>query len=274
MSHRIKPITIFSEKFKKLPHTVYEDGLKEVIKKVLKLPHDSFEIRYSEGSSLGDNYIGVIYRAEIVHENSVKLSIIIKLPPDNQARRDEFFLHRSFVNEADFYQSLYPLYRKFQINKGIAVEVDGFHQIPMCYKSLTAEPHEGLYFEDLKTRGYEVYDRSKGLTKEHVFLVMDVLAKMHATFYCIKEENPDLVAVYRTRGDYYIMRCERKGSIVKSWYETSKNQALEVIDKCSNQDLVDKIHAFLEQDITSLFKMCLDLDATEPYATLCHGDVI
>jgi len=274
MSHKSDALLIIDEKFKNLPHVIYEKKLKELIKKILNLSSDEYEIRYSEGSSKGDNYIGIIYRAEVIQNNAVKMSIIIKLPPSNPTRRDEFFLHRSFVHEADFYENLFPMYKKFQEQKGIIVETDGFNQIPFCHKSLTAEPFEGLYFEDLKLRGFEVYDRNKELTKEHVMLVMEVLAKMHAIFYCMKEQEPDLVDFYRKRSDYFIMRCERKGSLMKSWYEDSRDQALEVIEKCGNAELIKKVKATLSEDILSLFKSCLNLDMTEPYATLCHGDVI
>ncbi|CAH1717920.1 unnamed protein product [Chironomus riparius] len=219
MSHKSDAL---HEKFKTLPNKIYEENLKELIKQKLNLSCDEYEIRYSEGSSKGDNYIGIIYRAEE--------------------------------------------------QKGISSKHDGFHEVPLCYKTLTVEPFEGLYIEDLKVKGFEVYDRNKELTKEHVMLVMEVLAKMHAIFYCMKEQEPDLIDVYKKRNDYFIMRCERKGSLMSSWYEDSRDQALEVVEKCGNSELIKKVRALLSEDILSLFKSCLNLDMTEPYATLCHGD--
>lgn len=263
-------MTHSDKKFQKLPNEIYERNLVELVAQVLKLKREDYDIVYSEGSSAGDNYIGVIYRAEIVHKSKISLSVILKIPPSGKIRRDEFFLHRSFVNEADFYENLFPLYRQYQEHKGIS---DGFDHIPLCYKTITDEPFEGLYFEDLKTSGYAVYSREKDLTKEHVLLVMKVLAKMHAVFFCMKEELPDLTDKYRKRNDYFIMRCERTGSLMDSWYESSKMQALEVINKCGNNELVQAVNRVLTKDITSLFKSCLDLELTEPYATLCHGDV-
>lgn len=274
MSHKSDVLLIVDEKFKKLPNKIYEENLEELVKEVLNLSSNEYKIRYSEGSSKGDNYIGIIYRAEIIQNDAVKMSIIIKLPPNNPTRREEFFLHRSFIHEADFYENLFPMFKNFQEQKGISIENDGFHQIPLCHKTLTTEPFEGLFLEDLKVKGFEVYDRNKELTKEHVMLVMQVLAKIHAIFFCMKEQKPNLIEVYRNRNDYFIMRCERKGSIMASWYEDSRDQALEVIEKCGNQELVRKVQAILSEDILSLFKSCLNLDMTEPYATLCHGDVI
>lgn len=273
MSHE-NELNFVDKKFQKLPHKIYEDNLRKVIKKLLKISSDEYKIKYSAGSSRGDNYIGIIYRAQVIHENDVKLSIIVKLPPENKARREEFFLHRSFMHEADFYENLYPIYKNFQRSNNITVEIDGFYEIPLCHKAITEEPFEGLYFEDLKMKNFEIFSRTEDLTRQHVILVMKVLAKMHATFYCIKEQNPSVIEPYITRNDYFIMRCERKGSLMNSWYENSKNQALEVIDKCGNEELVQKVHALLSQDITTLFKRCLNLKITEPYATLCHGDVI
>lgn len=272
-SNKSESVIFVKKKFQNLPNQIYVENLRNVIWKILNLSNDDYQIRYSEGSSKGDNYIGEIYRAEIIKDGHVKLSIIVKVPPNNPSRREEFFLHRSFLHEADFYEKLYPMYKRFQENRGVDVHKDGFFHIPSCLKTLTEAPYEGLYFKDLKFYGFEIFDRTKNLTKDHVILVMKTLAKMHALFYCIKEHDPKSVEFYRKRKDYFIMRCERKGSLMNSWYETSRILTLEVIDKCGNNELIQRVKTLLSQDITHLFKSCLDLEITEPYATLCHGDV-
>ena len=50
--------------------------------------------------------------------------------------------------------------------------MDGFHHTARCYKSLTEEPYEALFLQDLNDYGFEMYDRLREVTREHVLLVM------------------------------------------------------------------------------------------------------
>lgn len=254
---------------------VYEEAIKEIIKNNLRKSFEDYEIIYSPGSNKGDNYAGIVHRVQVKDksENEIKLSMILKVPPENPTRRDEFMAKELFGREIGFYDCVFPLYKKFQEDKGIDIEKDGFHQAPYCFKTLTAEPFEALFFDDLKVKGFEMFDRFKEVTKEHVFLVMKSLAKMHALFYSIKDQNPKLIESYFELRDLFIMFCERKNSAMSTWYESMKKQAAVVINECKDVQMKNKVNAFLEKSIYDLMSNCCDRKKTEPYATLCHGDV-
>ncbi|KAL7029771.1 hypothetical protein ACKWTF_006354 [Chironomus riparius] len=253
---------------------VYEEAIREIIKNNLRKSFDDYEIIYSPGSNKGDNYAGIVHRVQIKDkaEAEIKLSMILKVPPVNPTRRDEFMAKELFIREIEFYDNIFPMFKKFQEEKGIDIKKNGFYQVPYCYKTLTAEPFEALFFDDLKVKGFEMFDRFKEVTKEHVFLVMKSLAKMHAIFYSIKDQNPKLVESYFELRDLFIMFCERKNSAMDAWYESMKKQAFVVINECKDIQLKDKVNAFLEKSIYDLMCDCCDRKKTEPYATLCHGD--
>ena len=259
-----------------LPHKVYEEALKEIIKNNLNKSFEDYQIIYSSGSAKGDGYIGVICRIQVVDKetNEYKLNLILKLPPDSPARRQELSIDKFFAQESNFYDNIYPMYKKFQEDKGIDIERDGFHHVPFCFKTITQAPHEGLFFEDLKACGFEMFDRLKEVTKEHVYLVMKSLAKMHALFYSIKDQCPELVEAYIGLKDPFNMLCEKENSPFNPWFDNLKEQTLEVVNKSENKDMVKRINSLLTKQFGELLNICFDREKTEPYATLCHGDVM
>lgn len=258
-----------------LPNELYGKTLMEYLQNNLEKPLDKYELKYGFGSCKGDNYLGIIYRVEVIdiEENKTVTSLIIKLSPENPSRRDISDTHACFLREINFYEHIYPIYEKFQKDKGIDVEKDGFHHAPHCYKTLAEEPYEGLYFEDLKANGFEMFDRLKEVSKEHVLLVMQILAKMHAIFFSIKDQNPKEIEPYQTVSDHFVMQCEKENSPVRAWLESCKEQALEMINKKESNEVTEKIKSIYKDELYNLYKECINIDDSEPYAVLCHGDV-
>ena len=258
-----------------LPNELYGRTLMEYLQNNLEKSLDKYELKYGFGSSIGDNYLGIMYRVEVIdiEENKTVTSLIIKLSPENRSRRDSADTHTCFIREINFYEHIYPIYEKFQKDKGIDVEKDGFHHTPHCYKTLSEELYEGLYFEDLKANGFEMFDRLKEVTKEHVLLVMQTLAKMHAIFFCIKDQNPKEVEPYQKVSDHFVMQCEQENSPVRAWFESCKQQALEMINKKESNEVTEKIKSIYKDELYNLYKECINIDDSEPYAVLCHGDV-
>lgn len=255
------------EKITQLPHEVYELALTEIIQK--NVSGDDYEITYSAGSGKGDNYIGILFRVEVKSKNK-NFNIIVKLPPQEPARREQFFARPCFLRESQFYDDVQPIYKKFQENKGIDLQKDGFNQIPICYKSMTEAPYEALFFEDLKSTGYEMYDRFENLTKDHVLLTMKALAKMHAVGYAIKDQQPELMAEYKELVDIFMQR--RDDPSMTAWFDAMKVSARESIDSC-DAVIIEKIDSLLSESFYELLSSCISGKDAEPYAILCHGDV-
>lgn len=257
------------------PHKIYDEVLKEIIKKNLKKPNEKYDVVYSPGSAKGDNYVGVIYKAQVKDKENgdIKLNLIVKLPPQSEVRREEFLSNAFFTREALFYDDVFPLFKKFQEQKGIDIEKEGFHHVPFCYKTLTNEPTEGLFFEDLKALGFEMYDRLKELSKDHVLLVMKTLARMHAIFYAMKDQNPELVEKFYDMQELFVLLCERDNSSMEAWFKSLKEQTLEVVNKSNNADMKEKINKMLVKKFGELLKNIFKREEIEPYAVLGHGDV-
>lgn len=255
----------------KLPNEVYDLALKEVIQNNLGNV-DDYEIEYSAGSGKGDNYIGILYRVIVrsKKDGNVKLNLIVKLPPQEIARREQFSVRPVFLRESQFYEEVYPIYQKFQEEKGIDVKNEGFYQVPLCFKSMTEDLYEGLIFEDLKASGFEMYDRLKNLTIDHVLITVKVIAKMHAVFFAIKDQKPELIADLRNLTDAFLER--RDDPNMSFWFDNMRDQARASINNC-DPALIERVDEMFKKEFFDLYGAAVDGKAAEPYAVTCHGDV-
>lgn len=253
-----------------LPNKVYENSLREIVKNNFNI-HD-FEIECSAGSSRGDNFLGIIYRICVISK-SEKINFILKFPPQNETRRQQCDSRLFFLRESEFYENVCRIYRDFQIKKGIKIKTEGFYEVPHCYKSLTEEPFEALFFEDLKEQGFQLLNTKKCWTKDHVMLVLKALAKMHAIFYCIKNQTPEVVEKYRTLTDTFTMSFSDKNTISNSWICTQIELAIKLIERQEESEFKKKVLNFLKKDFFESFNELVDGKNAEPYAVLCYGDV-
>lgn len=63
--------------------------------------------------------------------------------------------------------------------------MDGFHEFPKCYKTITTDMNECLIFEDLAQTNFKLIARAE-MTPEHILLVIKTVAKMHAVSFALK----------------------------------------------------------------------------------------
>ncbi|KAG5671600.1 hypothetical protein PVAND_001793 [Polypedilum vanderplanki] len=258
----------------KLPCEVYEKVLQEIIEKELNLlPEDCIK-EYAAGSAKGDNYLGIVYRINVKSKKDKNsfLNVIAKLPPQNASRREQFSANFCFLRECQFYDIIVPMYKEFQIEKGINVETDGFHHTAKCYKTFNEEPTEGIFLEDLKPLNFEMFDRLKEVTKDQVFLVMKTLAKLHAISFAIQDQKPDKIKDFTEMIDFFTHQCYKDNSGMKLWFEKLMKQGLDVLRKSKNPDLIKRVENALQNNLELVVRECTNSKEIFPYAAISHGD--
>ena len=255
-----------------LPGEAYQKALKDIIKDRFVASFEECKVVMSAASAKGDNYLGVLHRASIKDPKGKELNVVIKIPPSSAARREQFSVRQCFLRESQFYDSVYPMFKKFQEDKGIDVEKDGFYEVPSCYKSLTEDPCEGLFLEDLKVSGFEMFDRFKDVTVDHVNRVMESLGKLHALSFAIKDQKPELIAPYKEMKDFFVQGKQSARESIKTWFESLKKQAAGAVNGSINEDLKQKFHDILKDNFIEMLEPCINGSAAEPYSVICHGD--
>jgi hypothetical protein len=254
------------------PNRAYGKALQEIIEK--NVEGDDHLIVCSAGSNKGDNYLGIVYRIDVKDKNdkSLLLSMILKTAPQVEARRVEFHAHASFQREIIFYDEVFPLYLKFQKEKGIDVEKDGFNNVAHCYKVIDDEPCEGLFFDNLRARGYSMFNRLDDLTKDYAILTMKTLGRLHALFYSIKDQKPELIKKFQGMDDVMVSLCSEIGTSVRVMLDAQNKVAQNIVKKSENEDFKKRVLDFLSRDVADEFRAVVHGKLAEPYTVLCHGD--
>lgn len=150
----------------------------------------------SSGSKAGDGFMGIMLR---VHIRGVRngrqdeLSLMLKMPPTNKARRIQFQSAVMFERESLVYRTILPMYVDFQKAKGLTTDdPDGFFRFPRCYAIVTDREQDryAIVMEDLKAQGYDMFDKFKVIDMNHVRLVVTDMAKLHAVSMALRDQKP------------------------------------------------------------------------------------
>lgn len=275
------------ENLSTLPNQIVQSALIDIIENKFNI--SNYKLIIESGSAKGDNYIGIIYRAKIIwsnndnnklqngnnklieiNSNNEEISIIIKVPPQNEIRREQFFARPCFVREALVYDEILPLFKNFQNSKGIS-DNNGFMEYPECYRTITDEKYEAIFLKDLGMDNFIMFNRLESVTFDHVKLIMIILGKYHAVSFAIKDQLPEKIKEYEKLEDIFTQRDNDETLL--QYFEALKTRAIDTLCKIENNDLIEKIeNLFGKKSFFDILKKIVNGKEAEPYAVLCHGD--
>ena len=258
------------------PFELCKEDLQCVLNKELK---SSFEIENFKTEGLtkpGDNYGGTILSVEVTciqEDVRRKVSLVAKLMPPSEFLRDAFNIKVTFNKEVRSYALVFPELKRLQEEQKIPIDeiLDIF---PKFYGARTnlkkdmfqAADHSAfLLLENLKTLGYTVGDRRKGLNLAHVEFVVKKLAHFHATTIALKSHKPD---VFKST---VLKACEKftlgsKFDVEKLISATIKS--IKAISECAPyvKTIENRVREALE------IEFVLSPVPKEPFATMLHND--
>lgn len=257
----------------KLPTASSQELLEQLVQH--ELNSDDVAIDLMAGSKKGDNYIGVVFRAQAeCRRTGKKLNIIVKLPPLNEARRNQFFVRPSFEREISFYTEIYPMMAEMQREKGINLKADecseAFSQIPHCYRTCLVEFEEAILMGDLKDHGFEMFDRHQEPKLEHFELVVKTLGRFHAMSFALKDQHPERIEPYKSMVELFTTRED--DASMEQWFGMLITRALETLDQESEPEIYEKTKKVLDVKFMDMIKELTTGKLAEPYAVICHGD--
>ncbi|XP_058983196.1 uncharacterized protein LOC131800389 [Musca domestica] len=224
----------------------------------------------------GDNYMGVVYRitvsvhSDAISDNKNDLKLIMKVPPQNPQRRQQFFAGPGFQREILAYRIFLPLVHDFQKSKCIKPN-EMFIEYPRFYFSLREEFHEAICMSDIQEEGFYMHDRFKLLTREHVALTMRIYGKLHATSLAIKDQSPEKIQDLKCIVDIFEQR--KDDPQLNDYFESLKKTALDCFDRERESFYWEKLNAYFSRgSFYNLMLMLLEPRTSEPLSVICHGD--
>lgn len=256
-----------------LPVASSQELLEQLVR--TELNSDDVAIELTAGSNKGDNYIGVVFRAHAeCRRTGRKLNVIVKLPPQNEARRNQFFARPSFEREISFYTEIYPMMAELQREKGIDLKNDGaeaFNQIPLCYRTSLVEFEEAILMGDLKDLGFEMFDRHQEQKFEHFELVMKTLGRCHALSFALKDQHPDRIEPFKSMVELFTTK-DADDPAMDTWFSMLITRTMETLDQENEPEVYEKTKKALEGKFIDMIKDLTNGKLAEPYAVICHGD--
>lgn len=230
----------------------------------------NYAIELSAGSKHGDNFLGVIHRAILRGQRNgapAELSLIIKLSSTNEARRKEFQMNTVFKREVFIYNTILPLFEKFQRERGLTKD-EAFTSFPKCYTAVAdvEKDHYALIMEDLKAKGFELLPKEKPIAKDHLYLVIEQLARMHAISFAIKEQEPKVYEGFREITDLF--RGFFKSDGIKKFADSSFDRAIAVVE---NERHIEWLKEY-KTNLHDVYNAVLAENTCDPFGVIGHGD--
>lgn len=169
------------------------------------------------------------------------------------------------------FMQVLPIFRKFQESKGIIPEENGFHEYPVCYKTIDIDVNEALILQDLKQLQFEMIDhRNKPISIDHASLVFNVLGKFHALSFAFKDQNGEKFK--ELTNDFDEILLHEKGKAMKMYINSLKSKAFDCLIEGNDTNLINKLNQLFAESPFDVALSCVNGKTAEPYAIICHGD--
>lgn len=123
---------------------------------------------------------------------------------------------------------------------------------------------------DLCAEGFTMFDSSKNpISAEHVFLVMNLLGKLHAISFAMKTQQPDKFEKFTSK--LLGIEYEFRPNII-TWSQAYVKFFVAFAKKFASEDIAKRVTKLFAGSLSDLFAECRDSAYAEPFAVICHGD--
>lgn len=196
-----------------------EDIIRELVESVAEEEKiDSYDINIRPFSSLGANYMSVLYRAVLSSPNRPALHFFAKVAMLSDGIREQVPVNYIYEKEKSIYTILAPAYNKLQDESAIP-ENDKF-KFAKFYRYHSTPYEETLLMEDLHAQGYTMYDRFKPVNWEYASKGVEELAKFHALSIAFKNVHPEI---------YQEIFDRDQDLLLKAMYDGMKTMAMNML---------------------------------------------
>ncbi|XP_065163556.1 uncharacterized protein [Atheta coriaria] len=147
------------------------------------------DMEISLGAEKGDGYLSFLTRVDVTTEDGKELHVVIKCAPRSEAVRKFVPIHDAYMREIHIYEVIMPEFERFQREHGVP---HPFNNIPKCLKTQSTEGKELLVLENIRTKGFQLWNRMKPMDLQHIELVFKTYGKLHAISYAMQQQEPEV----------------------------------------------------------------------------------
>lgn len=235
---------------------------------------NEYRLKQTSGANHGDGFQGVMVRVTIegrrLSMSNDQLTVVCKMPPASEARRRQSNTAVVFRKEIYVYERLLPALVSFQESKGIQ-SPDGFFEFPKCCGTYANEEtgDYAIVMEDLRTVGYEMWNKYESLDFQHARLAVSELGRFHAMSFVLRDQKPDLFAEFK-RMQADTVRNMLDNDISHAFLDNNYDTAIGTLD-ANETELIGKMKHLKEAYLKKMTE-CTAEGAAEPFSVINHGD--
>lgn len=222
----------------------------------------------------GDGFFSSMIRTVITGRTSdnsdAQLALLCKMPPAGEARRKEFFNNIIFPREIKVYDELLPALVKFQKDRGVVEKSNGFYGFAKCYGTVCDIPNDKfvIVMDDLNAKNYKMVDKLKKLDFNHAKLVVQILGKLHALSFAVRDQDPKLFKEFTTISNMFPKLFANEVSL--KLYDNAFRMAIDTLNE-DETELRNKMKRVHEQH-QELIEAVTAPFASESFGVVNHGD--
>ncbi|XP_055296586.1 uncharacterized protein LOC129565593 [Sitodiplosis mosellana] len=256
-----------------IPSEVIRLALHETIENQLKSKDYQINGIYNASKVGETNFVGIVHRVSFKKDGEKKHNeLIVKVAPQNAARREIFNSRPFFLREMRMYNEVLPFFRHFQHSKGVAIEENGFVEYPKCYRTIDEEPNESLFFEDLSVRNMAIIDKfTKEVTVDHARMVMKALGKLHALSFALKDQHPEKFK--ELSSDLIEVHLRPDNAHIREPLNRQSEFVLNLLAAEEDANVLNKMKTLFKREAIYIIGDCLDLESAGSASVIIHGDV-
>ncbi|KAF2878836.1 hypothetical protein ILUMI_27325 [Ignelater luminosus] len=249
------------------------NGIKELDKLLQKFLGEDKKIVKVETkrlTSAGENYGSQILAVEVHLQNKEILHLVAKMIPPNEWLKELFHTPISFRKETEFYNTIIPAMKEFQIQQGVSNVIDCF---PECYGarvslySNVVDDDAVILLENLKLSAFQVANRMEGFDLETTKLLLQDMALLHAVPIAIKLSNPE---EFNKKFLPYLEKNRKFNGLSKSAEKAIIDSIVKTIR--TKQELLPFMSNIEKSLKISMSNIQNQTNSREPFATLNHND--
>lgn len=217
----------------------------------------------------GDNYACVVSSVRASYakgKEDAEVVYVVKLNPCRNVESFKEFTRTIFEKECLFYLSLVP-----DLNRMLEGAGQTLLRVPRCFHGSLVDGREMIFLEDLRPRGFKMFDRKKGLDVAHASLILQELARLHAASVLLQAETPDedLIKKYKFLKKDWLDGNKDSPHGILSLFDGYLRNAIEILETVGGYERaiawVESLRPDLEEILTTKLGM-------GKFNVVCHGD--
>ncbi|XP_063597728.1 uncharacterized protein LOC134774292 [Penaeus indicus] len=220
-----------------------------------------------EFTKKGDNYATLVARVIVNYtlcETDHKASYVVKYNP-RSFKAFEKFARVIFRKETLFYQ-----YLVHEIQSQLEEAGQTPLRVPRCFHTSLKENQEVVFLEDLRPRGFKMFDRKKGMDVAHTKLVLEELARLHAASYLLKAKIPDLAEKYPVLNLDWLNYADDARDVMHRTFSKQMDRVKDMLNKVGGYEVAEN---WLGRNKGRVLEILGTVSKrVPPFDVLCHGD--